>query len=311
MRVLLTGGVGFVGSHVARRIVQAGCDVVAVVRPGRDTRVLAELGDRLTVVTGDLQDAEALTRALELFPPDLCLHLAWYVVPGRYLSAPENLDAVAASASLLRALSKTSCRRIVVASTCAEYADADDCVNEESAIEPRTLYAACKRAVSLMTAQVAADRGWTAVTARLFQVYGPREPEPRLIPSVIRTLVAGRPCPLTNGDQVRDFLHAEDVADALWAVTTSERGGAVNIASGIPTTVAAAASEIARQLGRPELLQLGALPTHPSDAASICARRGWLHEELGWKPRFDLASGLAHTIEWWRWQIRNGTPAVL
>ena len=284
---------------------------MAVVRPGGDTRVLAALGDRLTVVTGDLRDTEALTRGLGLLPPDLCLHLAWYAIPGRYLSALENLDAVVASACLLRALSRTSCRRIVVAGTCAEYADAVDCVSEHSAIGPRTLYAVCKRAVSLMAAQVAADRGWTAATARLFQVFGPREPEARLIPSVIRALIAGRPCPLTRGDQVRDFLHVEDVADALWAIATSERGGAVNVASGIPTTVAAAASEIARQVGRPDLLQLDAFPTRPDDAAHICARRGRLHEELGWTPRFDLASGLAHTIEWWRRQIRNGTPVAV
>jgi len=212
---------------------------------------------------------------------------------------------VTTSVGLVRALSRTSCRRFVFVGSSAEYAPADDCVDEQSAVEPRTLYTACKVAVSMMTTQVAAECGWTAVTARIFNIYGPREPEPRLVPSVIRALLAGRPVQVTSGAQVRDFLHIDDVADALWTVATSELTGTVNVASAVQTTVAAVATEIARQVGRPDLLQFGAVPTRSSDAAPVCAHRGRLHEELGWAPRFDLVSGLSHTIEWWKRQIRE------
>jgi len=263
----------------------------------------------VTVLSQDMQDSEALTQVLGSAEPDLCLHLAWYVVPGRYPSALDNLDSVAASAGLLRALSRTSCRRLVFVGSSAEYAPSDDCLTEQSAIEPRTLYTACKTAVALMTTQVAARCGWTAATARVFNIYGPREPESRLVPSVISSLLAGRQVQLTSGAQVRDFLHVEDVADALWTVATSELTGGVNIASGTPTTVGAVATEIACQLGRADLLQFGAVPTRSSDAASVCAGRGRLHEELRWMPRFDLGSGLSHTIDWWKREIRERTSA--
>jgi nucleoside-diphosphate-sugar epimerase len=305
VRVVLTGGAGFVGLPVARRVVHAGCELLAIVRPGREAGILKDLGDRVTVLSQDMRESEALAQALKEFEPSLCLHLAWYVVPGRYPTALDNLDSVTTSVGLVRALSRTSCRRFVFVGSSAEYAPADDCVDEQSAIEPRTLYTACKTAVSLMTTQVAAECGWTAVTARIFNIYGPREPEPRLVPSVIRALLAGRPVQLTSGAQVRDFLHVDDVADALWTVARSELTGTVNVASAVQTTVAAVATEIARQVGRPDLLQFGAVPTRSPDAAPVCSRRGRLHEELGWTPRFDLASGLAHTIEWWKRQIRE------
>ena len=306
MRVVLTGGTGFVGLPVARRAVRAGCELLAIVRPGRAAGVLEDLGDRVTVLSQDMRDSEALARALARFEPSLCLHLAWYVVPGRYPTALDNLDSVATSVGLLRALSRTSCRRLVFVGSSAEYAPADDCVDEQSAIDPRTLYTACKTAVSTMATRVAAECGWTAVTGRIFNIYGPREPEPRLVPSVIRALLTGQPVQLTSGAQVRDFLHVDDVADALWTVAASTLTGSVNIASGVRTTVAAVATEIARQVGRSDLLQFGAVSTRASDAAPVCARRGRLHEELGWAPRFDLASGLSDTIEWWRCRIREG-----
>lgn len=305
MRVVLTGGTGFVGLPVARRVLRAGCELLAIVRPGRDAGALKDLGDRVTVLRHDMRDGETLAGALKEFEPSHCLHLAWYVVPGRYPAALDNLDSVAASAGLLRGLSRTSCRRFVFVGSSAEYAPSDGCVDEQSALEPRSPYAACKTAVSMMTAQVAVECGWTAATARIFNIYGPREPEPRLVPTVIREVLAGQPVQLTSGTQTRDFLHVDDVADALWTVAASELTGSVNVASGVRTTVAAVATEIARQVGRPDLLQFGAVPTRSSDAAPVCARRGRLHEALGWTPRFDLASGLSHTIEWWKRKIRE------
>jgi nucleoside-diphosphate-sugar epimerase len=304
-RVFLTGATGFVGSHVARRLVQAGCQVSALVRPTADTTPIADLKDSLTLVEGDLRDGDALERSLVASDPTVCVHLAWYAAPKQYLHGLENLEAVAASATLLRALARTGCRRIVFVGSCAEYEPSAGCVDERSPVRPTTLYAACKQAVWLMVDQFARARGGTAVAARLFHVYGPREPVARLVPSVITALLAGRPCPLTRGDQMRDLLHVEDVAGAIWAVARSEIAGAVNIAAGMPVSIAEVAQEIGRQVGRPDLLELGRLPQGADDRRWLCATRGRLQTELEWKPRFTLPGGLAHTIEWWRTHIRH------
>jgi nucleoside-diphosphate-sugar epimerase len=311
VRVLITGAAGFVGSHLARRCLRAGWETAALVRPGADLWRLSDLTS-LTLVEANLEPSDSLRQKLAAVSPEICIHAAWHVPPGRYLHAPENLDSVAASAALLRALAPTGCRRIVFVGSCAEYAAAASCVDETSPIGPATLYGACKQVVSIMVEHFVRQRGGTGVMARVFNPYGPQEQPSRLVPSVIAALCEDRPCPLTPGDQIRDFLHVEDAADALWTVAGGSLEGPVNISSGVPVSVAEVAGEIARLLGRPELLQLGARSRGPDDPQWLCARRGRLHEMHGWTPRYDLTRGLQHTIEWWKQNLheRRRVPTV-
>lgn len=302
MRVLLTGAAGFVGSHLARLLVREGCEVAALVRPGTDLRRLGDVVPKLTLVEGDLLAPGGLGDVLGAVAPEVCVHLAWCTHPGRYLHAAENVDYLAGSAGLLRALDGTVCRRIVLAGTCVEYDTDLGYLTEDSPVRPRSLYAACKHALWLLTERHARARGRSAATARLFLLYGPWEPEARLVPSVIRALLNGRPCPLTWGEQTRDFLHVEDVAAALWAVARSGVEGPVNVGSSTPVSVAAVAREIGGLLGRPDLLHFGARPASADDPPCLVAEPGPLRETLGWSPRYDLRAGLAATIEWWKGQ---------
>jgi nucleoside-diphosphate-sugar epimerase len=302
VRVLITGAAGFVGSHIVRRFLGAGCEVAALVRPGAHCGRLADVRDRLTIIECDLHSPH-LASAVDAEGPELCVHAAWRVPPATYLNAPENLSSVAASTLLLLALKPTRCRRIVFVGSCAEYAPSDTCLDEASAIGPVSLYGTCKHAVSLTFDQFARQYGWSSVTARVFNPYGPHEPPGRLVPSLIGALLHGRSCPLTAGDQVRDFLQVEDVADAIWTVAAGDLQGPVNIASAIPTTVADVAREVARQIGRPELVELGALARPHGDPQWLCARPGRLRQFHSWAPRHDLASGLEATIRWWRRQL--------
>ena len=304
MRVFITGATGFIGTHVVHRFVEAGWEVAALVRRGANTGPLSGLTDRLTLVEGDLRQADSLTRSIVAINPSVCVHLAWYVGPG-YLHAVDNFEAVAGTAALLGALSQSQCRKVVFVGSCAEYEPCAACLEDDSPIGPRTLYAACKRAAWLMVEQIARLRGWSALNPRLFNVYGPGEPEARLVPSVVRALLAGDRSPLTSGDQMRDFLHVQDVADALWAISSSDIEGPINVASGIPTPAGDVAREIARQLGRPDLLDFGVLPQAIGTPPWLCARPGRLHTALGWTPRFSLASGLEQTIGWWRQRIHD------
>ncbi len=300
MRVLITGAGGFIGSHVARRFVERGADVAALVRPSTDLDRLADIRRALVLIEADLQAATGLHEKIAACDPDVCVHLAWHIPPGRYRHALDNLDSVAGSLNLLQALTQTGCRRVVVVGSCAEYAGRDGCVDDHGEIRPDTLYGASKHAMSLLAHKLADQHGWTATTARLFHVYGPGEPPARLVPSLIRALLEERSFALTSGDQVRDLLYVDDAADALVTIASADVAGGINVASGVPTTVADLAREIGRQLGRPELVQLGVLPRKAEDPQWLCARPGRLHEDLGWRPRHDLVTGLSSTIDWWR-----------
>jgi nucleoside-diphosphate-sugar epimerase len=147
--------------------------------------------------------------------------------------------------------------------------------------------------------QFLGPRGRSLAWARLFYLHGPAEDPRRLVPMVIQKLRAGDEVALGAGTQIRDYLHVDDAARGLWAVGQSGLQGAVNVASGQPVTIAQVVREIAAQVGRPELLKLGARPPVPNDPPFICADIRRLREGTGWTPRHGLRDGLAATLAWW------------
>jgi nucleoside-diphosphate-sugar epimerase len=299
MRVLVTGATGFIGSHVTRRLVADGCEVTALVSPGADTTRIADVIPSIRRLDGNLMSSLApVLTGLQL---DACLHLAWYAVPGVYLTAPENLEHLKASVDLLRLLPETGCRRVVGAGTCFEYdlETAAETLSETSPVRPHTLYAACKHALATVGERWCKLAGMSWAWGRIFYPYGPADDPRKLVPTLVRELTAGRPCDLTMGEQIRDYIHVADVADAFWRLLRSPHEGPIAIGSGQPVTVRHIASTVADRLGRADLLRFGARVASPGDPARVCADNRVLRG-LGWEPSHDLASGLAETVAWWQ-----------
>jgi len=299
MKVLITGATGFIGSHVARAFVHAGDRVAALVRPASDRARLRDLAAELEFVPGDLNDLDGVRRTAAALRPELCVHLAWYAVPGKYPSALENLECAHATQELALALARGGCRRLVGVGSCAEYDTDLGYLSEASPLRPRNLYAATKAATQLTLEQLARRLPIEIAWARLFYQYGPHEPETRLVAAVIRSLLRGERARTTRGEQVRDYLHVTDVAAAVRAVALAGLCGVVNVGSGQPVSVAALVGTIARLMGRAELLELGALPTDPDEPRFVCANNRRLREQTPWAPRYDLEQGLRDTIAWW------------
>jgi nucleoside-diphosphate-sugar epimerase len=303
MRVLLTGATGFLGAHVARLLVHEGCEVYATARPASNLGRLQEVRDALHLVTGDLLDGEQMAEVVQTVQPELCLHLAWYAEPGVYLSSPLNIRYIGASLNLATQLAAAGCRRLVVAGTCAEY-DADyGYLSESSPTRPVTLYAASKAATQTVLAKLAEQIDLSVAWARIFYIYGPGENPRRFVPDIITTMLRGQPTRTTLGEQVRDYLHVEDVAAALWAVAGSALTGVVNLGSGAPVTNREIVLKIGAILGRPELVKLGDLPYRAGDPMFVCADVRRLRQYTGWQPAYGIDRGLQHTIDWWQHSV--------
>jgi nucleoside-diphosphate-sugar epimerase len=131
---------------------------------------------------------------------------------------------------------------------------------------------------------------------RIFFSFGPGEPEGRLVPSIARALLAGREAPMTHGQQLRDTLTVEDLGRAFAALTASEFTGPVNIGSGERTELRELAQLVAAEVGRPDLLRIGALEPRPGEPREILADVTRLREHVGWRPTDTLAEGVARTV---------------
>lgn len=184
------------------------------------------------------------------------------------------------------------------------------CHEFQTPIRPATVYGAAKAAVATVLPVFAEAAGLSSAWARIFFAYGPGERPERLVASVIRALLAGQPALCSPGDQVRDFLHVDDLAGALVTLLESDLTGPVNIGSGVPLSVAELARSIGRLLERPELVKLGARPAPAHEAPLVLADVGRLRDELQWSPSHDVESGLRDTIAWWRTQMEAEGCAV-
>ncbi|MBI5397752.1 MAG: NAD(P)-dependent oxidoreductase [Verrucomicrobia bacterium] len=300
MKILITGAAGFIGSHLARLLVQQGHEVHATLLDANDTDRIRDLLPRLHTVLCNLEHPAEVDACLASVRPELCIHLAWYAVPGKYLNAVENFGSLEATLHLARKLAALGCRRFVGIGTCFEYEHGGSVLGESSPTKPVSLYAACKLSTALVLEQFARLTPMQIAWVRLFYQYGPDEAPQRLMPHVINSLLQGRKVELTPGEQVRDFLHIEDVASGIAAVAHSGLNGIVNVGSGQRVTVREIAEKIAAIVSRPDLLAIGARPYAPNDPMFILADNSRLRQNTNWRPRYDLDAGLRQTVEWWK-----------
>lgn len=298
MIAFLDGATGFVGRNVAHELVARGYDVVALVRPGSPRR--ASLSRRVRCLEGALEQPHGWRRELAPLAPDVAIHLAWDVTPGAYLHSDRNAACAENSRQWLDAVAAAGCRRWVMIGTCLEYAAADQPLSEEDTLAPATEYARCKDAVRRAAEALAGRVGATLSWCRLFQLYGPGEDARRLVPQVVRGLLADERVAVSSGEQMCDFLHVEDAGAAIARVASLPVAGPINVASGRAISVRAVIARIARELHRLDRVGWGERPTAPGMPRYLAARVRRLRGELGWRPRWSLAGGLRQTIGWWR-----------
>lgn len=293
-RVLVTGASGCVGRAAITKLVADGWDVHAASR--------SEVGAAPAVTwhRSDLLNPETPRALVTAIKPTHLLHLAWYIGPGRWASAPENLGWVRASLALFEAAADAGCRRVVGSGSCLEYDwSFGYCSETRTPLVPHTLYGACKAATGNLLASYANVRQFSAAWARIFFLYGPHEHPDRLVPSVIRSLLAGTEARVSHGRQIRDYLFANDVGEALVKLLTSDIEGPINVGTGDPIALRDIVQSTARLIGREELVRFGAIPAAATDAPVVVADTKRL-ADLGWSPRTNLEDGLRETIDWWR-----------
>lgn len=306
-RVLLTGATGFLGAELVAPLIDAGHEVHAISRTERSNDHGDPAGtgparsEQVAWHVADLTDAAAAEAVVGEIAADSLMHMAWYVEHGLYWSSPENVVWVEATLRLLRAFAAAGGRRAVIAGTCAEYEWSREIYHEDEApLAPATLYGTAKHATHLLAERFAAEVGLELAWGRIFMPYGPGEGGRRLVPSVIRALLAGREAPVSDGGQVRDFMYVEDLARAFAAILDSDVHGALNVASGHCCTIRQMVTLLAETVGRPELVGWGALPTREGEPHQLVADVRRLREEVGFVPQVDLENGVRRTVAWWR-----------
>ena len=314
MRILVTGGMGFIGSSLARRLVSDGaqvtlCDAMIDGYGGNPANI-AELRGRVEVDASDVRDAAAMERLVD--GRDIVFHLAAQVSHVMSLSNPyPDIDInIKGTAVVLEACRKKNPRAVIVRSgTRGQYGPAVKLpVSEDTPSDPRGIYEISQLSSEMICRTYTRIHGIRTVPLRLTNIYGPRaqmrHSQFGVVNWFVRLALEGRPIPIFGtGKILRDFLYVDDCVEALVAAATSPAavGEILNVGHDRPSTFLEVA-EILREIVPDTRIEFTEFSPErkaqePGDFVSDITK---IRRLLGWEPKTNLREGLARTVDFYR-----------
>jgi UDP-glucose 4-epimerase len=314
-RVLVTGASGFIGSHLAKRLVRDGAEVHALtsaVSSVLPTRLLDVRTD-LTIHGGNLADRSAMDALVRRVRPEVVFHLGAYTHVGKSWDRVDECiqTNVQGTVNLLQALAGTDYERFVYTGTSEIYGDVEVPFREDATVNPISPYSVSKYAGERYCRMFHQGHGWPIVMLRPFNAYGPAQSPDRIIPEIIVRAARGQELKVTTGRQTREFNFVEDLVDGfvLAGTVPGIEGRVINLGGGEEIAIRDLATMILDRMGNPIEAQIGALPDRPTEIWRMFCDNTQAREVLGWQPAHDLARGLDKTIAWYRAELeRESSP---
>lgn len=324
MRLLVTGGAGYIGSVVAEQLLGAGHQVTIIDNLSRGHRQAVPSGAELVV--GDLSDKEQLKRLFDTHGFEGVLHFAAFIEAGESMKAPETFfrNNTANALALLEAMLAAGVKRFVFSSTAALYGNpVRTPIEEEDALQPTNAYGESKLLVERMLEWFHGIHGLRYASLRYFNAAGAsapdrgeaHQPESHLIPRIMNVALGrqkeieifGTDYPTPDGTCVRDYIHVSDLAEAhLLALDALERSSRLiyNLGNGQGFSVREVIEGVRRVTGR-EIPAVES-PRREGDPAVLIASSERIRRELNWRPKFQDLETILHSAWQWHKNFPNG-----
>ncbi len=318
-RVLVTGAGGFVGSHLAERLVRLGARVRALVHynalGSRGWLDESPLQGEMDVIAGDIADAESVGQAVG--DSEIVFHLAALIaIPYSYRAPASYVRTnIEGTLNVLQAARSHGIERLVHTSTSEVYGTARYVpIDEQHPLQGQSPYSASKIGADKMAEAFASSYGLPVVTVRPFNTFGPRQSSRAVIPTIIAQCLSGQSVRLGSLHPTRDMNYVANTVDGyVRAAQTPEAAGhAINLGSGREISIGDLAALIGRLAQRPVVIESDAPRTRPdaSEVARLLADNTLARSLLQWEPTVSLEDGLLSTIEWIGRNLERYRPNV-
>lgn len=296
---LVTGGCGFIGFALSRRLAAAGHQVVAYDDLSRGRA--ENLPDGARLIEGDIRDRRRLGDVLSELRPDAVIHLAAiHYLPDCAARPRETQDVnVEGTRRVLGACRSGGVRRVVFASTAAVYAPVDGpCAEDDTPVGPIEVYGESKLEGERLVEAFSRETGIAATTVRISNAIGRRETNPHVVPHIFESLRVSNQVPLGSIEARRDYIDTRDIADAILAVLEASPGYQVfNVGTGEAHSVAAIVAALERILGRRIEILRDASRLRPVERMLLVADISKIRRAAGWAPRVTLEESLRDLVD--------------
>ncbi|MBK5350457.1 SDR family NAD(P)-dependent oxidoreductase [Bacillus sp. TH44] len=300
---LITGGYGFIGSHLVRRLLHLQAKIVLFIRASSDSWRLKNILKNIETYEVDIRDKAQVQDAIKKINPDYIFHLAAYGVNSAHTDYMHAIETnIIGTCNIIQAAKFVNCKKIINMGSSSEYGNKMEPIHENMLLTPVDIYGSTKAASTILAHQIASENNINLITLRPFGIFGEAEEPHKLFSYIILQVLQNKDVNLTLCNQLRDYCYIENIIDAciLAIENTNVQNEIFNIGSGNIYPLKHYVELLFKHLNNHSRPNYGAISSRTNERWIPEANIQKIKNSLSWEPRINIEEGIIKTINWYK-----------
>ncbi|MGG0152546.1 NAD-dependent epimerase/dehydratase family protein [Bacillus mycoides] len=300
---LITGGYGFIGSHLVRRLLHLQAKIVLFIRASSDSWRLKNILKNIETYEIDIRDKAQVQDAIKKINPDYIFHLAAYGVNSAHTDYMHAIETnIIGTCNIIQAAKFVNCKKIINMGSSSEYGNKMEPIHENMLLTPVDIYGSTKAASTILAHQIASENNINLITLRPFGIFGEAEEPHKLFSYIILQVLQNKDVNLTLCNQLRDYCYIENIIDAciLAIENTNVQNEIFNIGSGNIYPLKHYVELLFQHLNTHSRPNYGAISSRTNERWIPEVNIQKITNSLSWEPRINIEEGIIKTINWYK-----------
>lgn len=300
---LITGGYGFIGSHLARRLLNLQAKIVLFIRTPSNSWRLKDILKYIETYEIDIRDRKQVQDAIKKVNPDYIFHLAAYGVNSAHTDYMHAIETnIIGTCNIIQAAKLVNCKKIINFGSSSEYGNKMEPIHENMLLTPVDIYGSTKAAATILAHQIASENSINLITLRPFGIFGESEEPHKIFSYIILQVLQNKDVNLTFCNQLRDYCYIENIIDAciLAVENTTVQNEIFNIGSGTIYPLKHYVELLFKHLKTNSRPNYGAIPSRTNERWVPEADVQKIKNSLSWEPRINIEEGIIKTVNWYK-----------